>query len=111
MWLFLPDAFLSVVAKDCPTDSLMVRSRRPGDIERVFPTATVTETPGNDYLYRAIVLRTEVAQAMADQVMRMDYPNFKNEVHDRRLHDACSKVWHVMADLQPVPPYSRVRRR
>lgn len=111
MWLFLPDAFLSVVAKDCPADSLMVRARRPGDIERLFPAAMVTETLGHDYLFRAVVPRIEVARVLSDQLMAMDYPNFKDEVHDRRLHDACSKVWRVMADLQPVPPYSRARRR
>ena len=37
MCLCLSDGFLSIVAKDCADDELLVRARRHGDIERTFP--------------------------------------------------------------------------
>ena len=53
MWLCLNNAFLSIVDKDCAPDELLVRARRDGDIERVFPKAEVEVTLGNDYRCRA----------------------------------------------------------
>ena len=56
MWLCLNDAFLSIVKKDCPKDSLLVRARRPGDIEKVFGSdVKVKRSTNSDYLYRANV--------------------------------------------------------
>lgn len=110
MWLCISGAFLSIVHKDCAADELLVRARRPGDIEKLFPAAVVTKTIGNDYLFRAVVKRTDVAAAMTGLVDDLDYPNFKNTVRDNKLHNAYNKIWHVMADLQPVPPYSSARR-
>jgi hypothetical protein len=37
MGIFLNDAFLSIVDKDGDGTTLLVRARRKGDIERVFP--------------------------------------------------------------------------
>lgn len=111
MWICLNEAFLSVVSKDCPADCLLVRARRRGDIERVFPGARVEETPGNDYLFRAVVKRSDVADALARQVEALDYDNFKNSVRDRKLHDAYASFWHTHARLQEIPPYSARRNK
>jgi hypothetical protein len=55
MWIFLSDAFLSVVADkaDPSGERLLVRARRSGDIERVFPEAAVFSVAGADYAFRA----------------------------------------------------------
>ena len=55
MWLFTSKSFLSVVAdKENPKgDRLLVRSRIAGDIEELFPSADVMETPYADYRFRA----------------------------------------------------------
>lgn len=111
MWLCLPDAFLSIVHKDCEADELLVRARRQGDIQKVFPDAKVIKTPGNDYLFRAAIKREVVAQAMANLAMTTEYPNFKNTVRNGRLHAAFNKIWHVMADLQPIAPFARSVRK
>lgn len=44
MWVFMSDSFLSIVADSTvsKSDCLLVRARREGDIERVFPEAKVT---------------------------------------------------------------------
>ena len=109
MWICLNNAFLSFVSKDCRPDELLVRARRKGVIELVFPDAKVERTPGNDYLYRARIKRQRIAEAMAVEVASIDYSNFKDSVRDNRLHSAYGRVWHAMAGLQEIPPYSSDR--
>lgn len=110
MWLCLPDSFLSIVHKDCAPDELLVRARRKGDIERVFPDARVTQSAMTDYRFRARVKRTVVADALLSHAMTLDYPNFKNEVSDDRLYNAYSAVWGVMYRLQAVMTGDRRQR-
>ena len=105
MWLCLRDSFLSIVAKDCADNELLVRARRAGDIEKCFPDAKVTRNTMSDYLYRAVLPRDVVKQAMAAMIDQIDYPNFKDSVQDRSLHAAYVGVWCAMAGLQHPPPY------
>ena len=102
MWIFLSDAFLSVVAdKDDPSGPrLLVRARREGDIERVFPEADVTTTPAADYRFRAWLPRERVAAVLRQQVEALAYANFKSTIHDRDYHDAALDVWNVMDTYQ-----------
>lgn len=109
MWLCLNNAFLSVVSKDCAPDELMVRARRKGDIERIFPGAKVTRYTKSDYLYRAPVKRTEIAAALAKVVEGIDYNNFKNSVEDDDLHDCYHAMWYNTAKMQNPAPYSGYR--
>lgn len=112
MWICLNSAFLSIVtpkSADPNSEMLLVRARRPGDIEGVFPDAKVEKRPERDYLFRALVPREKVAMVIAAQVMDIGYPNFKNSVRDKKLHDAYGKTWHTMAALQPTRPYSGSR--
>ena len=106
MWLSLNDAFLSFVSKDCARDEVLVRARRKGDIEKIFPKAKVTRYTKSDYLYRAAVKRDEVKKALAGEVDRVTYDNFKSSVADIPLHNAYLRVWTAMAALQEVKPYS-----
>ncbi|MCP9850776.1 hypothetical protein [Cyanobium sp. Morenito 9A2] len=102
MWIFLNDAFLSVVAdrEDPKGERLLVRARRQGDIERVFPEASVFSVDGADYAFRAWVPRQRVAEAMAARVGEIDYPNFKNAIHDTAYHDAALSAWSAMHAYQ-----------
>lgn len=111
MWICLNNAFLSVVSKGCAPDELLVRARRPGDINKVFPEAIVTEKIGTDYQFRAIVKREDIALALANEVFSIDYSNFKNSVRDNKLHDAYAAFWNQHARLQPRAPYSGIRRQ
>lgn len=99
----LKDSFLSIVDKDCPRDSLLVRARRAKDIKTVFPSAEVRRTKGTDYRFRAIVKRKDVAETLCLEVSRITYDNFKDSVKDKKLHDAYLRVWSVMSDLQHGP--------
>lgn len=106
------DCFLSIVSKDCAPGELLVRARRPGDIEKVFGRRTkVTRSTDSDYLYRAVVERADVVEAMEREVNRVDYPNFKDSVADTDLHDAYLRVWTAMSQVQDPPPYSAVWKK
>ncbi|MNC03812.1 hypothetical protein D3C76_1116260 [compost metagenome] len=104
MWIFLKNSFLSIVDKGDPTgQTLLVRARRKGDIERVFPDAQVIEGGGTDYAFRASIDREQVAQTMADQVRAIRTPNFKNTVTEPGRHDAYMDVWAAMLHYQGQP--------
>lgn len=107
MWLMLNDAFLSIVHKDCGPGDLLVRARRPGDIEKVFGRRTrVVRATDADYLYRAVVSRASVEEALEQEIGRIDYGNFKDSVVDEDLHTAYLAVWGAMASVQNPRPYS-----
>ena len=107
MWLCLNDAFLSIVQKDFPAGSLLVRARRPGDIEKVFGRdVKVKRSTDSDYLFRAIVPIGQVKMAMERAVENISYENFKDSVKDHTLHLAYARVWSTMAGLQNPRPYS-----
>lgn len=102
MWVFMNDAFLSIVAHRDDEGSFMVRARAEGDIERVFPRAKVEETPHADYRYRATLPRSEVGGAVYRNLMEIDYPNFKGSIakSDYPRHDAYMEVWQAMYSYQ-----------
>lgn len=102
MWVCLNDSFLSIVAHRDQPDMLCVRARVRGHIERVFPFADVQETPDGDYLFRAVINRQAVANAIASRAFSITYDNFKNSVPDRKLHDAYLDFWSIMCQLQMV---------
>lgn len=106
MWVMLNDAFFSIVSKDCARDELLVRARRKGDIEKVFPDAKVIRVTHADYLFRAVIRRDAIKDALAGEIGRITYDNFKSSVTDKPLHDAYLRVWSAMADIQIPAPYS-----
>jgi hypothetical protein len=107
MWLCLNDSFFSLVSKNCSEGQLLVRARREGDIERVFGRRhVVTRDTCADYLYRAVISREEIKTVMAKEVDRIHYPNFKDSVEAKDLHDAYMGVWSNMAAVQDPAPYS-----
>ena len=100
MWLCTSTSFLSVVADLDDKDRLLVRARVAGHIEAVFPEAKVFTDEHADYYYRALLPRKTVADAMAQSVESIAYPNFKNSVSDPALHASYVSVWWSMRNLQ-----------
>jgi hypothetical protein len=96
MWIMLNDSFLSIVCLPKRPKLRLVRARRDGDIERVFPGVDVFSIPGRDYQFRAYVPTKRVKRALAAEVDRIDYPNFKDSVSEHDRHDAYSEVWVTM---------------
>jgi hypothetical protein len=96
MWIFLRESFLSIVAHRDDPECLLVRARKRGDIQRVFPDAVETHTPRADYCYRAKVPRAKVAAALAEHAQSINYDNFKAAVPDQTRHDAYFTCWSAM---------------
>jgi hypothetical protein len=96
MWIFLNNAFLSIVSDKGNPDNLLVRARRHGDIQRIFPRAKVAITPEADYRYRARVPRTLVAEKIASQIAGIDYTNFTASVTDESRQMGYRPVWRQM---------------
>jgi hypothetical protein len=70
----------------------------------VFPSAKVVRSTGTDYLYRAVIPRDAVKQAVTAMIDHIDYPNFKDSVEDSSLRAAYAGAWHAIAGLQHPPP-------
>jgi hypothetical protein len=102
MWIFLNNAFLSIVSDKDNPDNLLVRASHHGDIRRVFPVVKVVVTPEADYRYRARVPRTLVAEKIASQIAGIDYTNFKKSVTDESRLMAYLQVWRPMFIWQGV---------
>ena len=111
MWLLIPEGFYSIVQKR-GEDGLCVRSRSRDDLER-FRTAyapdlgEITETPQNDYRYRARIGHEQFAEALAAVGRGIGYDNFKSEVgrRDRERAHVYSDVWDTLGSIQPGRPY------
>ena len=102
MWIFLNNAFLSIVSDKENPSNLLVRARRDGDIQRVFPRARAWTTPTSDYRYRASVPRAYVAKVLALQIEKIDYTNLKDSVTDESRHIVYVQVWRQMFIWQGV---------
>lgn len=103
MWIFFPNAMLSIVAHRTKPDVLLVRARFHGDIERAIPgVLKAGRTPNADYLYRAEVPRRAMAELLAKHAMEMTYGNVKGAIPagDHRRSRAMHDVWQVMFDAQ-----------
>ena len=106
MWIFLSDAFLSIVADNRDPDRLMVRARAPGDIERFLSghglstLPAIVETPDADYRFRVSAPRDVVNRALSERLQGISYPNFKNSVRERDRHLAYQETWDAMRLFQ-----------
>jgi hypothetical protein len=107
MWVFMKNSFLSIVTDTGNPDSLLVRARKRGDIEAVFPEAVVLALKNHDYRFRAYLSRARVQAVLSEQVGAIDYKNFKDEVQavsGSNRHDAYLNVWSCMWDWQRKTP-------
>jgi hypothetical protein len=99
-WIFLNNAFLSIVTDPQNQGNLLVRARAKGDIEAVFPESKPWKTPARDYAYRATLPKMQVAQAIGRRILGIDYGNFKNSVPENDRHTAYARCWSAMFSFQ-----------
>ena len=110
MWIITPTGFFSIVQKpgDVAENTLTVRARVRQDLvalrEQFLPgLGEIEESRPNDYRFRAVAPRAEVAAAMAQMVNILDYSNFKSQVAKiqgpERAH-LYHGVWDVLYKLQ-----------
>ena len=102
MWILMNESYFSIVKNKNKKDSLLVRARVKGDIEKVFPKAHVIENAGTDYKYRTFLPKWVVSKAIKKSIEQIDYDNFKNSVplEDTARHDVYFDVWLNLLALQ-----------
>ena len=102
MWIVLNKSFLSIVKNRNNENDLLVRARVKGDIEKVFENADVFEDENADYKYRAYIDRKNVADKISDELLKINYDNFKNSVSKDEYNrkNAYMNVWSALNELQ-----------
>ena len=102
MWIVLNKSFLSIVKNRNNENELLVRARVKGDIEKVFENADVFEDENADYKYRAYIDRKNVADKISDELLKINYDNFKNSVSKDEYNrkNAYINVWSSLNKLQ-----------
>ena len=102
MWIVLNKSFLSIVKNRNNENELLVRARVKGDIEKVFENADVFEDENADYKYRAYIDRKNVANKISDELLKINYDNFKNSVSKDEYNrkNAYMNVWSALNKLQ-----------
>ena len=100
MWIFLNNAFFSVVQDKAKPKLLVCRARVKGDLEKLFPQYRVFTSEYTDYRYRCFITRDDLKDLLTKQVDDLDYENFKDSVKEKDRKKYYSEVWGVMWDWQ-----------
>ena len=102
MWIVLNNSFLSIVKNRNNDDELLVRARVKGDIEKIFSNADVFTDDNADYKYRSYINRKIVASTISQNLLNIDYDNFKNSVskNDVMRSNAYMSVWSALHKIQ-----------
>lgn len=116
MWVYCKSGFFSAVRHATRKNTVHVRARFEGDLERLCEEhgvkSKVEYTPNNDYKWRMDFSAARWANIMKKESEGIDYLNFKNAVHDGTERDsAYMNVWGVMRAAQEAPGRARRPRR
>lgn len=99
MWIFTNNAFFSIVEDRDNIDMVVVRARVQGDLQRAFGNDhEIIESEDSDYRFRVFLDREYVANTIKNNVMNIDYDNFKNSIDkdDKTRKSYYHDVWDVM---------------
>lgn len=118
MWIFTVNGFFTFVTDRKNPEYLWLRARMREHLEDNFPGVTAEMHPGADYLWRAKVKRTDVAERIAQLVMDSRVDSHFKDVMIRtaakpktgQLSKVMYAVWSGAAEWQEYAPYSRTPR-
>jgi hypothetical protein len=101
MWIFTEIGFISVVRKKDRPDVLTVRSRDRISLEKLATLTgqDIARSPKGDYPYRIFVDEQVLAEFMKQQVLSIEYDNFKTRVGQVRGYSyvhQLHEVWDAM---------------
>ena len=102
MWVFTTSGFVSAVYKD---GALQVRARDRKSLEELSKetAAAIIATPLADYPYRIAITNEQFSKWLSQQVMSVDYKNFKSEIADTRGYGFAkplNQVWSAMHEVE-----------
>jgi hypothetical protein len=96
MWLYLRNAFVSIVQHHERHDLLVVRARNRKHLEELG-FQKIQRTRDTDYEFRVIVTRPRFLQMMMRQVEHLTYTNYKDA--SRLKDDVLWKVYNATLDI------------
>jgi hypothetical protein len=102
MWVFTTSGFLSAVYND---GALQVRARDRKSLDTLAKStgAAIIATPLADYPYRIAITNEQFSNWLSQQVIAIDYKNFKSEIANTRGYSFAkplNKVWSVMHEVE-----------
>lgn len=115
MWVFLKDAFLTVVenqSKDAPPNTVIVRARVKSDMEtfikRYVPpslgqTLEIVFHQNYDYPYRVIMTKMDYGQALAQAAQDIDYRKYKDSAREHlgsARFSLYSRIWSLLIGME-----------
>lgn len=100
MWIFLNTGFISVVQDRNNSERVIVRSRRPEVLVRLFPKEKILINREADYRYRVFVRRAQLGAAVCREIIGIDYPNFKDSVRDSEARGLYHAIWELGLEYQ-----------
>lgn len=112
MWIFTTGGFISAVRN--PNDrTIVVRSRDKASLTPISKAtkADIRKTPLADYPYRLEIGHDQFAEWVKNQVLNINYKNFKSEValtKGRGFATALTKVWSTMHEIEDAKARERI---
>lgn len=100
MWIFLNSGFISVVQDRRDSEKLVIRSRRPEVLMRLFPKEKILLNREADYRYRVFVRRAQLGAALCREIIALDYPNFKDSIQDSETRAFYHGIWELGLEYQ-----------
>lgn len=108
MWIATQDGYFSAVnnIKDKSGETVLVRARASKDLynlrEAGVEFGRIICIERADYPYRAVIHRDAWANYLATAVAAIDYPNFKDRIHDLDPSRAnvYMKVWSALTHIE-----------
>jgi len=109
MWVFTTSGFVSAVYKDGALQA-RARDRKSLDALAKETAAVIIATPLADYPYRIAITNEQFSIWLSQQVMSVDYKNFKSEIADTRGYGFAkplNQVWSVMHEVEDTQARKR----
>ena len=105
MWVFTESGYVSVIRHHSEAGKLVIRARDHQSLEGPANAIglDIEPTPGSDYPYRTVTDDSAFAAWLSKQVMRVNYPNYKDHMEVARGHDftgALHNVWSAMRQVE-----------
>jgi hypothetical protein len=98
MWIFMNNAFFSIVQNRDEPKQVLVRSRVKQDLLNAFGDHEVIEMDDSDYRFRMFLDKEFVSEQVKSHIQNINYDNFKNSISkdDQERKSYYMRVWEVM---------------
>lgn len=109
MWVFIPGAFVSIVAHRDRPDDLLVRAHRREDLARFYGTRhmpRIIALDDADYPFRVLECREVVSSLVARHAQSIAYDNFKAAPPNAKRQGMLHRVWAAVRDWGAGRPAS-----